>query len=196
MGISAARELATIGFTQNVNDDSPDYPINEIMSTLKPDTRLSTASIPSARISSGEKWSLFESLTGDPAELARQVVTIGPEKALARCPVRKFGGMLSVERAEQERLEAVIDIVEERIASGATTPTCRCIRTSRVREDIHSNQPRGSPWTRTSMHEIRIRRAIFQGGAICCCLPFHSRCISHGLATSGDIREFRCRPGA
>ena len=124
MGISAARELATIGFTQNVNDDSPDYPINEIMSTLKPDTRLSTASIPSARISSGEKWSLFESLTGDPAELARQVVTIGPEKALARCPVRKFGGMLSVERAEQERLEAVIDIVEERIASGATTPTC------------------------------------------------------------------------
>ena len=106
MGISAARELATIGFTQNVNDDSPDYPINEIMSTLKPDTRLSTASIPSARISSGEKWSLFESLTGDPAELARQVVTIGPEKALARCPVRKFGGMLSVERAEQEREKA------------------------------------------------------------------------------------------
>lgn len=32
--------------------------------------------------------------------------------------------MLSVERAEQERLEAVIDISEERIASEATTPTC------------------------------------------------------------------------
>ena len=94
------------------------------MSTLKPDTRLTTASIPSAKISSGDKWSLFENLTGDPAELARQVVTIGPEKALSRCPVRRFGNLLSVERAEQERLEAVVDIAEERIAAAATTPTC------------------------------------------------------------------------
>jgi hypothetical protein len=85
---------------------------------------MTTASIPSAKISSGDKWSLFESLTGDPAELARQVVTIGPEKALSRCPVRKFCNLLSVERAEQERLEAVIDIAEERIASAAITPTC------------------------------------------------------------------------
>lgn len=94
------------------------------MSKLTPDTRLTTASIPSAKISSGDKWSLFENLTGDPAELARQVVTIGPEKALSRCPARRFGNLLSVERAEQERLEAVVDIAEERIASAATTPTC------------------------------------------------------------------------
>jgi hypothetical protein len=124
LGISAARDLATLGFTRNTSDNNPDYPIAEIMAKLTPDTHLTTASIPSAKISSGDKWSLFESLTGDPAELARQVVTIGPEKALSRCPVRKFGNLLSVERAEQERLEAVIDIAEERIASAATTPTC------------------------------------------------------------------------
>lgn len=92
------------------------------MSNLKADTRLTTASIPSAKISSGDKWSLFENLTGDPAELARQVVTIGPEKALSRCPARRFGNLLSVDRAEQERLEAVVDIAEERIAAAATTP--------------------------------------------------------------------------
>lgn len=94
------------------------------MSNLKADTALTTASIPSSKISIGEKWSLFESLTGDPAELARQVITLGSEKALSRCPVRRFGDLVSVERAEQERLEAVIDIIEERIASNATTPTC------------------------------------------------------------------------
>lgn len=124
LGISAARDLSNGGFTQNTGDQEPDYPVNEVMSNLKPDTRLSTASIPSSKISSGDKWSLFETLTGDAAELARQVVTIGPEKALSRCPLRRFGNMLSFDRAEQERLEAVVDIVEERITAGATTPTC------------------------------------------------------------------------
>ncbi|GAB7328068.1 hypothetical protein MBLNU13_g00109t1 [Cladosporium sp. NU13] len=124
LGISAARDLSTLGFKRNTSDNSPDYPIAEVMSNLKADTRLTTASIPSAKISSGDKWSLFENLTGDPAELARQVVTIGPEKALSRCPARMFGNLLSVDRAEQERLEAVVDIAEERIAAAATTPTC------------------------------------------------------------------------
>lgn len=124
LGISAARDLESLGFKSSTSDGKPDYPIAEIMSKLTPDTRLTTANIPSAKISTGDKWSLFENLTGDPAELARQVVTIGPEKALSRCPARKFNNLLSVERAEQERLEAVIDITEERLAAGATTPTC------------------------------------------------------------------------
>lgn len=104
-------------------DNGPDYPYTDVMEKLTPDTRYASVSIPSGRISSGDKWSIFESVTGDPAEVARQIVTLGPEKALASCPIQQFGDLLTVERGEQESLRAVIDAVHERIESETSQPT-------------------------------------------------------------------------
>ncbi|KAI7680630.1 hypothetical protein KC322_g14399, partial [Hortaea werneckii] len=80
-------------------------------------------SIPSSRISSGERWSIMDSVTGDPAELARQIVTHGPEKALAACPVQRFAGLLSTDRSEQESLRAVVDAMHERVEAKTPQPT-------------------------------------------------------------------------
>ncbi|KAK1090093.1 hypothetical protein LTR48_008981, partial [Friedmanniomyces endolithicus] len=93
------------------------------MANLRIDKKHAAVSIPSARISSGDKWSIFDSVTGDPAELARQIVTIGPEKALAACPIQRFGKLLTVERPEQESLRAVLSAVHERLNSSARRPT-------------------------------------------------------------------------
>ncbi|KAK6433315.1 hypothetical protein LTR95_010508 [Oleoguttula sp. CCFEE 5521] len=125
-GISTARNVERTGFVQSSDDRAPDYPISQAMSNLTADNNFTSASIPSARISSMERetWQLFSSLTGDPQETARQVVTLGPHKALSRCPIRQFGNLLSIERTEQERLAAVMDIAEERVAANETQPTC------------------------------------------------------------------------
>lgn len=93
------------------------------MDRLSPDKQHAAVSIPSSRISSGDKWSIFEAVTGDPKELARQVATVGPEKALAACPVQRFGKLLAVERAEQENLRAVVDAINERLHSNGPKPT-------------------------------------------------------------------------
>ncbi|KAK5725738.1 hypothetical protein LTR15_003928 [Elasticomyces elasticus] len=122
-GISAASGLSKRGFTHSPLDDAPDYPIAQIMESLALDRQHAVVSIPSARISSGEKWSIFESVTGDPAELARQIITFGPEKALAACPIQQFGDLLTVERSEQESLRAVVEAVNERLNSSIRRPT-------------------------------------------------------------------------
>lgn len=102
---------------------SPDYPASQVMDGVTVDKQLAAASIPSARISSGERWSICESVTGDPAELARQIVTHGPEKALAICPVQRFANLLTVDRNEQEGLRAIVDAVHERLAAKLPRPT-------------------------------------------------------------------------
>lgn len=124
LGISASRRMEQLGFINSKVDGRPDYPVNDTMQQIAPDHDFASASIPSTKISSGDKWSLFDSLTGDPAEVARQVATLGPDKALPKCPTRHFGDLVSVERAEQEGLAAVIDIVEERLSANETSPTC------------------------------------------------------------------------
>lgn len=111
------------GFVPNPIDEAPDYPVDATIDSLAPEKRFSVVSVPSGRISSGDSWNIFDAVTGDPAEVARQIVTLGPEKALGRCPVQKFGQMLSVERAEQESLRAVVGAVEERLRSEAAYPT-------------------------------------------------------------------------
>ncbi|KAK5115878.1 hypothetical protein LTR85_009472 [Meristemomyces frigidus] len=122
-GISATSGLSNRGFVQSSLDYSPDYPVAQVMEKLGLDKQHAVVSIPSSRISSGERWSIFESVTGDPAELARQVVTRGPEKALAACPIQRFGDLLTVERNEQESLRAVVDAVHERLCSNDSRPT-------------------------------------------------------------------------
>jgi len=122
-GISASTGLSKRGFTPSVLDGSPEYPVSQIMELLALDRQHAAVSIPSARISSGERWSIFNSVTGDPAELARQIVTNGPEKALALCPVQQFANLLTVERDEQESLRAVVGAVRERLHSTTPQPT-------------------------------------------------------------------------
>lgn len=122
-GISAANDLCRHRFVHSDFDDAPDYPIAQIMDGLRPDQHYTAVRIPSARISSGDKWSIFDSITGDPAELARQVVTNGPEKALAACPMQKFDKLLAIDRAEQESLRSVLDAITERLDAGSRGPT-------------------------------------------------------------------------
>jgi hypothetical protein len=121
-GIAAAAGFVDRGFTYNPIDGGPDYPIAEIMERISLDKQHASVSIPSARISSGEKWSIFDAVTGDTAELARQIVTLGPEKALAACPVQRFGQLLSVERAEQESLRAIVVAIHEGLNSTEPRP--------------------------------------------------------------------------
>ncbi|CAK4034026.1 Hypothetical predicted protein [Lecanosticta acicola] len=123
LGISAARDMDSTGFVSNPIDEAPDYPIDATVDTLAPEKRFAVVSVPSGRISSGDSWNIFDAVTGDPAEVARQIVTLGPEKALGRCPVQRFGQLLSVERNEQESLRAVVGAVEERLRSETGQPT-------------------------------------------------------------------------
>lgn len=111
------------GFVSNPIDEAPDYPIDATVDKLALEKKFSAVSIPSGRISSGDSWSIFDVVTGDPAEVGRQIVTLGPEKALGRCPAQRFGELLSVERSEQESLRAVVGAVEERIRSQTSHPT-------------------------------------------------------------------------
>lgn len=119
----AAERLATLGFLHSPIDNAPDYPLAGVMNELKPSRRYASVSIPSARISSGDAWSIFEAVTGDPAELARDVVTNGPQKALTSCPIQEFGDLLVFERAEQESFRSVVDAVQERLDSSTDQPT-------------------------------------------------------------------------
>lgn len=123
LGISAAQRMDQAGFVKNQIDEAPDYPIDAVVQGVAPEKNFSVVSIPSGRISSGDSWSIFDALTGDPAEVARQIVTDGPEKALARCPSQRFSDLLSIQRNEQESLRAIVDAVHERVRSKTAKPT-------------------------------------------------------------------------
>ncbi|KAF2773049.1 hypothetical protein EJ03DRAFT_380299 [Teratosphaeria nubilosa] len=122
-GLAASTSLCKRGFVQSAHDGSPDYPIKEIMENLSLDRQHAAVSIPSSKISSGEKWAIFDSVTGDTAELARQIVILGPEKALAACPVQQFNQLLTVARSEQESLRAIVEAITERLVSKSPLPT-------------------------------------------------------------------------
>lgn len=122
--MSATQRLSQTGFVENPDDQAPEYPTVPVMDGLTPEKRLSTANVPSSRISSGESFSIFDALTGDSAEVARQIVTVGPDRALARCSLRRFGDLQSVDRIEQESLGSMVDTMHERLESGNITPTC------------------------------------------------------------------------
>lgn len=123
LGIAAARDMALNGFVTNPSDGAPDYPIMQIIDSLAAEKSFSAVSIPSARISRGDAWNIFDAVTGDPAEVARQIVTQGPERTLAKCPLQQFGKLMSVDRTEQESLRAVVDAVQERLAFETSQPT-------------------------------------------------------------------------
>jgi hypothetical protein len=122
--MAATQRLSQTQFVPNPEDQSPEYPATLIMDKLGPEKNIASVTVPSSRISSGDSFSIFESLTGDSNEVARQIVTQGPERALARCPVRRFGNLQSVDRTEQESLGSVVDTMHERLESGNVTPTC------------------------------------------------------------------------
>ena len=122
--MASARRLSERGLTTNNEDCAPDYDIKAIVDDLKPEKGVSVVNIPSNSISSGDRFSIFDSLTGHPSEVARQIVIQGPERALARCPLRKFGKMQSIDRIEIEGLGAIVDTMHERLTSAVAFPTC------------------------------------------------------------------------
>ncbi|WPG99166.1 Hypothetical protein R9X50_00197700 [Acrodontium crateriforme] len=123
LGIAAAREMAIREFVQSPLDGCPNYPVSQIMDSLVPDKKYAAVSIPSSNISSGDRWSIFDSVTGDPAEVARQIVAVGPDKALASCPVQRLSDLLVVERGEQESLRAIVGAIQERLDTATSKPT-------------------------------------------------------------------------
>ena len=124
LGMAATKRLSHSKFTPHPEDHSPDYPVKVVMDKLTPMKNVSTMNLPSNSISSGDSLSIFDHLTGDTGEVARQIVTQGPEKAIARCPVREFGRLLSVDRTEQESLGSIVDTLHERLESKNVDPTC------------------------------------------------------------------------
>ena len=94
------------------------------MNKLTPEKSFATVSVPSTRISSGDSFCSFDILTGNPDEVARRIVTDGPDRALRNCPVRRFGELQSVERVEQESLGSIVDTIHERLESANSKPTC------------------------------------------------------------------------
>ena len=111
------------GFSANPIDGAPDYPVQIVAGSLGLEKLFSAVNIPSSKISSGELWSIFDDVTGDPAEVSRQIIISGPEKALARCPTQQFGDLVSVERSEQESLRSVVAAIEQRLNSENPQPT-------------------------------------------------------------------------
>ena len=124
LGMATTQRLSRTQFIPNPEDQSPEYPADIIMDKLTPEKNLTSVNVPSNRISSGDSFSIFEALTGDSNEVARQIVTQGPERALARCPVRRYGRLMSVDRTEQESLGSIVDTMHERLESNIASPTC------------------------------------------------------------------------
>ena len=122
--MAATQRLLQTGFVPSPEDHSPEYPTKAVMDKLAPAKRLSAVNVPSNRISTGDSFSIFNALTGDPAEVARQIVTRGPDRALAHCSVRQFGSLQSADRTEQESLGSIVDTMHERLDSGNVRPTC------------------------------------------------------------------------
>lgn len=119
-----AQKLSQLGFIPNSEDSgAPDYPVKAITQPSA-QKRISSVDVPSLAISSGDDFSIFDVLTGDPSEVARQIVTVGQERALRGCSIRRFGEVWSVDRIEQESLGATTDTLHERLASTDATPTC------------------------------------------------------------------------
>nr|POF27604.1 hypothetical protein CFP56_73789 [Quercus suber] len=123
LGISAANKLAKMGFVDSDIDKHPDFPVKEVMADITPDKEFVSVSIPSGMISSGDRWSIFDTVTGETGELARKIVTQGPEYALRNCPTSRFAKLLCVERNEQESVRAVLGAVQERLEAKTPQPT-------------------------------------------------------------------------
>ncbi|KAK5167659.1 uncharacterized protein LTR77_007358 [Saxophila tyrrhenica] len=124
LGLTASNRLSRSGFTLNKDDEAPDYDVNSIMENLSEKERASTVKVPSADISSGGSFSIFDALTGDPSEVAREIVTKGHDRALAHCSVQKFGKLFTADRREQESLGSIVETVDERFGSKTAAPTC------------------------------------------------------------------------
>ncbi|OCL10168.1 hypothetical protein AOQ84DRAFT_353668 [Glonium stellatum] len=124
LGFAAARRLAQIGFRISLVDGAPDYPLQDIVNNLEPDTRLASVRIPSADITAGSSWSILEDTMGDPAEIARHIVQIGPSAALGRVPTAHFGRLMTADRQEIESFRSIINLLNEYLAGPQTHPLC------------------------------------------------------------------------
>ncbi|OCK74102.1 hypothetical protein K432DRAFT_387008 [Lepidopterella palustris CBS 459.81] len=124
LGFAAARRLAKTGFRINPADGAPDYPLEDIVRDLEPDPRLASVEIPSAEITTGLSWSILEDTMGDPAEIARHIVQIGPSAALGRVPTAHFGRLMTADRQEIESFRSIINLLNEYLAGPQTRPLC------------------------------------------------------------------------
>lgn len=122
--MAATNRLSQAGFVANGEDQAPDFAIKSTMEGIRPEAQVTSIDVPSGRISSGDSFSIFEAVTGDANEVARRIVEIGPDRALAHCSVRKFGELRSVDRIEQESLGSIVDTMHERLESNNSAPTC------------------------------------------------------------------------
>jgi hypothetical protein len=122
LGFAASRRLARTGFCLNPEDDAPDYAYADIMRDLQQDRKLAAVEIPSGKINRGHSWSILEETMGDPEAVARHIVQIGPNTALARVPTARFGRLITADRQEIESFRAITNLLDEYFKKPQTKP--------------------------------------------------------------------------
>jgi len=115
LGLTAARHLSRAGF-HNGADGAPDYSHAEVFPDTTPDPAITSVRIPADRISAGGSWSILDDAMGAPAEVARRIVQSGPNTALARAPIGRFGRMVTADRREIESFRTIDNLLHEYLA--------------------------------------------------------------------------------
>ncbi|KAF2264435.1 hypothetical protein CC78DRAFT_533285 [Lojkania enalia] len=80
--------------------------------------------IPSDGIGAGDEnsWSLLDDLVGDPAEIARKIVTEGTHSAKIEVPLRRFNQLELFDRKEIELFQTLFNGLDEYLATPQTKP--------------------------------------------------------------------------
>jgi hypothetical protein len=121
LGLTAARRIARTGFRAGA-DGAPDYPYAEVFPDTVPDPGIASVRVPAGRITTGASWSILDDTMGAPTEVARRVVQQGPDAALARVPIGRFGLMVTADRREIESLHAIANLLHEYFATRPVKP--------------------------------------------------------------------------
>jgi hypothetical protein len=126
-GMAAAHRLAKAGFCPDAQG-APDYPHVQAMTpTPRPERPIYALKIPHDRIVAGETWSILNNELGadpiyDITYIARGVFNAGPEAALTKVPVARFGELATADRGEIESYRAISNLLSDYLAMPRAKP--------------------------------------------------------------------------
>jgi hypothetical protein len=124
-GFWAARRLVRRGLSMH-GQEPPIYHVHDIMDSKRKDIeeKLIRFSIPSDDIGQGRvgDWSLLDYLVGDPAEVARRIVTKGMYSSVNEVPLARFNHLVLFDRREIELFRTLFNSLIEYLAVPQTRP--------------------------------------------------------------------------
>jgi hypothetical protein len=123
-GFDVMRSFARLGLRNNGTLGRPICPAVEIMQTSPPNESLITLSIPSEDISSGKTshWSILHHNSGDPVQVAHDIVKKGTHSAANWIPVAQFGRLILLDRSEIEAFRTMFNAIYEYLSAPQTKP--------------------------------------------------------------------------